>query len=238
MPTICYTHTHTHIYFVTHCASLSASFSRVFRMFSLLRYFDAVFLHVAIPRQVFSLHLVPVCSIFSSVYATLLRIASLLLIFFALHRRLLCSALPRSVLSAAFRPRAAIICPPSLLFYSSCFFLPLIQFIFLPSDSPSTFPAIYFTLLRSNYMPQYSTPLCITRFSFFLFVSTFSHYFTSLHYSSRINVPRLPYSLWSSFALRFSLSFSDTNVARVSFSLRCASHHPATLLFRLAPSSA
>lgn len=177
--------------------------------FGPFRYFDDVSLHVAISV------LAPSSSIFSSLYATLLRIAPLLLIFFALHRRLLCSS--RSVLSAMFRPRAAIICF-ALALYPSRFFLSLIQFILLRSDSPSAFPAIYFTLLRSNFMPLHSAPLCIARYFTvsppLLFVRLpciISLRFTIL----RANVLRLSHSLWSSSARQFSPSFLDIAASRL-----------------------
>lgn len=122
-----------------------------------------------------------------------LRITSLL-IFFALHRRLLYST--RSILFAAFRLRVAIICPvPPHSFHSpplhptpsSSF--SLIQFILLRSDSPSVFPAIYFTLLRSNFIPRciplrFAYRSAFTRSFFSPFASSL-HYFASLHYPAR-----------------------------------------------------
>jgi len=97
-------------------------------------------------------------------------------------------ALLRLVRLVPLHPRAAIIClAPALCLPRSS--LSLIQFILLRSDSPSAFPAIYFTLLHSNFMPLHSAPLCIARYpgrfsSSLPLLRLPLHYFASLHYPS------------------------------------------------------
>lgn len=189
------------------------------------------------------LHLIPVRSIFSSLYATLLRIASLLLIFFALHRRLLCPASSRSVLFAAFRPRAAIICP-ALALYPSRFSLSLIQFILLRSDSPSAFPRfilLYFALILCCCIPlRFASS--VARFPFFFsfgFLALFR--FASLSFVLMCSVFHIPFGPVPPHSL---FSVFDTNTSCLCIflasacTLRCTSHHSAILLFHPALSSA
>lgn len=130
-----------------------------------------------------TLRLVSAPSIFTSLYATLLRIASLLLIFFALHRHLLCSASSRSVLSASSSRCYNLRRPRSLPSTFLSFSLSLIQFILLRSDSPffPQFILLCFALILCYYIPL--------RFASLGTVPTppssaSLHYFASLHYPS------------------------------------------------------
>lgn len=143
-----------------------------------------------------TLRLVPARSIFTSLYATLLRIASLLLIFFALHRHAIYSARCHPAPSCPLRPRAAIICA-ALALYLPHFSLSLSLFnpVYFAPLRFSVFPAIYFTFLRSNFMLLHSAPLCIARYRsytpFFGFLALFR--FASLSFVLMCPIFHIPF---------------------------------------------